>query len=244
MDLSVTYIFSRAMELSKKHWRTVLPLLIAAGLAGFAIEYFCMPEGWKELIEHAAESKRAMSQVMAMMPQIITTYAFEIIVSFIISAGIYAYTIALSRNREMGIVEAFKMPAATYVKFICVNILMALAFAAGLIFFIIPGIYIIIRLMWAPFYSVEHKEAGVIDALKWSWNATKGRVTDLLLLGLVSVVIMFVAVILSSIFSMILATVAENLPLLAAAVAGFIALLFSLVVYFAETTTYVELTEE
>jgi uncharacterized membrane protein len=54
----------------------------------------------------------------------------------------------------------------------------------GIICFIIPGIWLAIRLQFYK-YLVVDKKMGPIEALKGSWNMTKGNVWNLIGLGLV-----------------------------------------------------------
>jgi hypothetical protein len=59
-------------------------------------------------------------------------------------------------------------------KILGVEILMGLSIVAGFILFIIPGIYIMGRVYLAPYLLVD-KNVGITDAIKGSWNLTKGR---------------------------------------------------------------------
>lgn len=60
---------------------------------------------------------------------------------------------------------------------------MALPLFFCLLLFLIPMIYFKIRWMFFPYYIVD-KNAGIIDSLRLSWNATKGNFWHLFLLGL------------------------------------------------------------
>jgi len=69
------------------------------------------------------------------------------------------------------------------------SILYWLIVTIGLVFLIIPGIILAIRYQFFGYYIVD-KEAGVIDSLRLSWNATRGIagqlfLFDLTLLGIV-----------------------------------------------------------
>lgn len=70
------------------------------------------------------------------------------------------------------------------------SILTGLAVVLGLILLIIPGIYIAVRLQFAMFYIVD-KDAGIMDALKMSWNLTKTGLLNLFLFDLLLVVLNF-----------------------------------------------------
>lgn len=64
------------------------------------------------------------------------------------------------------------------------SLITILAVAIGCLFFLIPGIYIAIRLQFFLAFIIE-ENAGVIDSLRKSWEITKGEVLPLFILGLV-----------------------------------------------------------
>lgn len=67
--------------------------------------------------------------------------------------------------------------------YIALSFLIALIVVSGVILLIIPGIYLGIRLQFAPLCMVEG--AGIVEALKKSWKLTKGNILRLVLLYLV-----------------------------------------------------------
>lgn len=65
----------------------------------------------------------------------------------------------------------------------------------GFAFFIIPGIYLLIRLQFYP-YAILQKQAGSIDSILYSWNLTKGASYELLILTAYSFMVSCIGVIL------------------------------------------------
>ncbi len=63
------------------------------------------------------------------------------------------------------------------------SIIFGLIVVVGLILLVVPGIYLALRLQFYSFYVVD-KNAGFSDALKMSWEKTRGKVLDLFLFGL------------------------------------------------------------
>ena len=57
-------------------------------------------------------------------------------------------------------------------EFLAVSVLVVLAFLAGLVALVIPGIYALVRLSFAKNAYVDRKE-GVIAALRYSWDITR-----------------------------------------------------------------------
>lgn len=83
------------------------------------------------------------------------------------------------------------------VNYIIGSVLVGLIVIAGFILLIIPGIYFAIRLSQFPYFIVD-KNFGGIEAIKASWNATKGNVMNLIVFGLLSfgvVILGFIALI-------------------------------------------------
>jgi hypothetical protein len=84
------------------------------------------------------------------------------------------------------------------------SIVMGVAVLIGLVLFIVPGIYIGVRLSFTLFLIVD-TEMDFMTALKTSWAMTEGRVLELFLLGLIVGVILLLLTIVT-LFIGILAT--------------------------------------
>jgi len=66
------------------------------------------------------------------------------------------------------------------------NLLTGAIIAFGIVLFILPGLYFLSRLLFVPYYLVD-KKMEAIDAIKTSWENTKGyspRIFSILLLGI------------------------------------------------------------
>lgn len=75
------------------------------------------------------------------------------------------------------------------------NVLFNLICAIGLLFLVLPGIYLALRFMFFAQYIVE-ENLSAIDALKQSWRITEGQVGNLLLLALAELLITLIGFIL------------------------------------------------
>ena len=62
--------------------------------------------------------------------------------------------------------------------FIFMEIMMGFAVAAGMLLFIVPGIWILVRLSLAPYYMVL-QGVGALSSLKQSWKVSRGYGWDL-----------------------------------------------------------------
>ena len=75
------------------------------------------------------------------------------------------------------------------------SIIIGVGVLAGLIFFIIPGIFLAIRLQFYTYLLLEQEECDCMKALSTSWAMTKGHVINLFTLGLLSFFIVIAGVI-------------------------------------------------
>ena len=91
------------------------------------------------------------------------------------------YKEALQRIKDKELV----FNANVVLRYILVNILVAVATYVSLLFCIIPVFFIAPRLVIAPLYIIDNPNMSVSEAIERSWNATKGNVIALLVLGLV-----------------------------------------------------------
>ena len=71
-------------------------------------------------------------------------------------------------------------------KFFLASIVVGFAVVVGLILFILPGIYLGIKLQFFSYFIVD-KKMGPIEAIKASWAATDGSFWNLFLFGLVCI---------------------------------------------------------
>ena len=75
------------------------------------------------------------------------------------------------------------------------SIIIGVGVLAGLIFFIIPGIFLAIRLQFYTYLLLEQEECDCMKALSTSWAMTDGHVINLFTLGLLSIILVIAGVI-------------------------------------------------
>lgn len=80
-------------------------------------------------------------------------------------------------------------------QFLLASIIGGIMIGVGIVFFIIPGVYIAIRLSQTPFLIADWKLSG-IDALKKSWEITRGNTLQLFFLVVVVCVLNIVGALL------------------------------------------------
>jgi len=106
------------------------------------------------------------------------------IVNNILSLGVIAIVLKFAKGEKPVIQDLFSKKHLFF-KYIFSNILVVILTLVGFLFFIIPGIILAIRMQFYIYFIVE-KEVGPIEAIKKSWNLTKGSFWNLFLFGLLS----------------------------------------------------------
>lgn len=242
MDFSVSYIYGEAKALCKNHGLAILALLLVTLAVSVALMFLSMPEGYFDMYMRALKGNaHALKRLQQMEPNALCTIV-QYIISFFLSAVLYRALIGYTRGTAMTLVDAFKVPAMTFLKFVGTTIAVVLAIVVGLVLFIIPGVYVAVRLIWATMYIVEYPEASIKDAILWSWRATKGHWMDLFILFIVAMIAVFALVALIAILSALGAI--SSILSIVAIVGGLTAMLgIIILVYFAQTKTYCELTQ-
>ncbi len=110
------------------------------------------------------------------------------VISFVLTAivGLGLVRIALNFYKgEESHIETLVSCYHLFPKYFLAFIIYILAVGFGLFLFIIPGIYISLRLWFFDYFLVD-EECGAVESLKKSFGATKGNVLKLLLFLLIA----------------------------------------------------------
>ena len=120
--------------------------------------------------------------VLAVITSLITT-----IFSIIISLGMINALLKFVNTGKGNFADIFSEFSNFKLlgNYIIGSILVALIIIGGFILLIIPGIYFAIRLSYFSYFIVE-KKLGAKEAIKASWDATKGNVINLIVFGFLS----------------------------------------------------------
>lgn len=104
------------------------------------------------------------------------------VVQSLLELGAMAVALKLLDNQPAKFSDVFSQHPLL-LQFLIATIVGGVAVVAGLIVFIIPGIYIALRLSQAGFMIVDRKVPG-LEALKQSWAVTRGHTLQLLFLSI------------------------------------------------------------
>lgn len=132
-------------------------------LAGIVVVLFGIQFGLTSLSEYLAQD----SQVLKVVISIITIF-----IQVLLNVGVIAIVLKLVDGQRPAFKELFTT-IKPYLQFILVTILISVIVGLGLILLIVPGIVLAIGLQYAT-YLVVDKNMKAIEAIKRSWEMTKG----------------------------------------------------------------------
>lgn len=91
--------------------------------------------------------------------------------------------------------SAYGQQTKNIITYFLASLITGFVVLAGFLFFIIPGIYLALRLQFFQAFIIE-ENAGIIESLHKSWEITRGQVLPLFMLALVMIGIMILGCIL------------------------------------------------
>lgn len=131
------------------------------------------------------------------------------LLSILVSMGFATSYLRIARGQINSFsFSCFSHPLAVYGKYIVYSIIMGVVVAIGLVFLIVPGLYLGARLWMGSYYILDHPEASLEDAFRFSWRATSGSawtqvgfLLTLLLVGLAGLLACCVGLFFTSVIS-------------------------------------------
>lgn len=133
-------------------------------------------------------SSSLMVSMMSNISNLLTS-----IVSCIFSVGFITLILKLTSGALQRVTFAtYKQPIIVYLKYIAVEFLSGIAVLIGGLLCIIPGIFLFAKLQFAPYYILDHPEAGINDAFKVSWKLTNNNFWNVLGLSILNHIICIV----------------------------------------------------
>ena len=104
------------------------------------------------------------------------------ILGIILSLGVIFISLKFAKG-EKPIIQDILSKKHLFFKYLISTILVSIITMVGFLLFVIPGIILAVRLAFFAYFIVD-KEAGPIDAIKKSWNLTRGSFWNISLFGL------------------------------------------------------------
>lgn len=98
-------------------------------------------------------------------------------------------------NERVDMTAEFKNARHTYLYYLGVNIVYSLIVTIGCLFCVLPGIFLAVRLMFAPMIAINHPELTFSEAFTRSWQMTKGHFWKLIGLYLIVILLNILGII-------------------------------------------------
>jgi uncharacterized membrane protein len=139
-----------------------------------------------------AGSRGGLPNVAVLVP-----YSLMMLTIFVISAVFYTgyYKMALmAADGEEVSLAAFAVSARKILNTLLASLLCLVLLIVGTLLCIIPGMIVAVRLQFFYFFIVD-KDCGAVEALKKSWEATKGETLTMLLFLIVFYLLILLGVI-------------------------------------------------
>ncbi len=173
--LVVSEVISQAWELTKKHWATVLAGLLIIGVINVVISMMLQSKVDPQLIQQqlqGADPATVLQVYMQILSANSAATFVSSVVGLVLMVGFYQLVLNCVRGKGDFSIDAWKQPAGVYVKVAITGMIVTLLTYIGFCFCILPGIYFWGRLQFATYYLLDHKEAGIGEAISASWNRT------------------------------------------------------------------------
>ena len=178
-------IVSRAWDLAVKHWPVFVILVILNSLLG-SIGMSVDPSFADNLGKNSDPQVvlQALSEAMTVSPWLIVGVLISLYIGYIMYR-MMRNAIVYGRPYE-NLLDELKIDISQFALFFVVNLLYGLAVGIGSMLCFLPGIWIGVRWLFAP-YIMATEKVGIAEAFGRSWEMTKGSFWDLFLLGLVAI---------------------------------------------------------
>lgn len=194
-QMTLNSVVDRAWEVSKRHWGALVGIYfigaIINSIPSSAIQsekYFVfLAELAKGNLEGAEAAEAAMANTTPNFAGIIVAYILAIVLSTIVSVVLFKYIHKILADKDISdftqiLKDAIKIAPMAFVKILLYGLVCAL----GMVFFLLPGIYLAVRLYFVMYISAIHPELTIEETFKKSWKMTDGRFLQLFGYGIVS----------------------------------------------------------
>lgn len=180
INLSVSDATSNGWNLAKKYGLLLAVIYLGISLIGNCIgSMFAPTDFWQDYIE-AVQNQDVDSLLELGRRGYGALYYVGSTLQWIVDTALLAGFISIILKLTKGTLKSvsltpYAMNVMTYIKYFGVSIIYGLIVAVGFLLCIFPGIWLGVKLSFAHFYILDHPDKSIGDALKASWNITKGN---------------------------------------------------------------------
>lgn len=173
LNIDLKALFSYALEIFKRYPSFIFGVsftYFALGLLPQVYIYFFSPED--------PTTQSTIVHIVALLVRVVLLLGFTKIMFYLIDGRTVSVSDLINNGRIL-------------LSYISAWFLFSIAVMIGSFFFIIPGIYLAIRLQFYPYYIIEY-DIPFWEALQKSWYLSEGHFFDLFVFGVCFVVLNFI----------------------------------------------------
>lgn len=163
-NIDIPPLFKRSYELFKSYPSFIIGVMTTFFILGLVPQVYLFLNAVPE-----PDFERQFISIIALLVQLFLALGFTKIMLFIVD------------DRPVDINDLVNN-GRTYFSYVVAHFIYIIVVSIGLFLFIIPGVYLAIRLLFYPYYIIEYGDTSFI-AIQKSWQATDGWMLELLLFG-------------------------------------------------------------
>lgn len=163
-------------------WTTFIELLVVS----IVYTFVNIPSGMVRVADHHFE--------WYFIPIIIFSILYSIFIAGPISYSVQWVYLKAVRKEKINIKDMFSVFERNYWNAVVAGLVKGVIIAFGLIMFIVPGIFFACRLAFVSYLIIDQK-MDVMDALKTSWEMTRGHGWSIFFIGLLAIPIVIAGLI-------------------------------------------------
>ncbi len=124
--------------------------------------------------------------MVSMLPMILLSGVIGWLLTAYFNIAIYRLLIDGVRDQKLDLTDRIKNAYNGYITYIINVFLNGLVVSIGYVFCVLPGLWLTVRLLFVPIIAANRPELSLGDALKESWNLTRGHFWKLLGYGILA----------------------------------------------------------
>jgi hypothetical protein len=171
---SVADILETAFDLYRRHWVTLVQL-VAIVVVPLTFLQFLLADAFSESVVIGPDGQPTIDEGLGagLIGSSVVVGFVSLLINMLLTGAIAWAVATILVGREPNLAESYRFGYRRIWSILLVTVLSGLAVLAGLILFVIPGIFVFVRLFASvPAVVVEGRRG--TDALSRSWNLVKG----------------------------------------------------------------------
>lgn len=161
-NISIVESFKFGARLLKKNWPILVYALLFPAIFSLILDHF-----------YHADPIILTNLTLAYFGPVVLFYVIKYLITTLFKIGKFKINLDVIDGNKSNYLELFT-PKKYYFNFIVISILLGLSILGGFIFFILPGIYIIITYSFAPILVID-KKMSISEAFTKSKEMTTGN---------------------------------------------------------------------